>query len=442
MKKLILILVLISTGCQTQSLQPTLVSIAMQSGNAYYVSVSGSDSNPGTQSLPWKTIQKCLNQVQPGWACQIMAGTYNESLALKTSGTASARITLKNYNNQTVTVNSGSSLTVYTSGNISYYTIDGLRLISTATASGQNDVSIDISKNVNNRDGYPNDGNNGFVLSNCYVEGAILIFGHNNVVENCEFNGKGTWYNGIHDRMAASHDNTYQNNMIHDYITRGVWTMQNTSNITIEGNTIYNVENGIDCDGAYVAVTNCVVRKNTIHDTHGVGLGMQLEDAFEAVVDSNKVYNTSRGIFISNYGVNSSDGWSAVQEYRNLATNMQITNNQISNSSIGIFCYGALGITAVGNVISAASTDGIQLTHYDNYFCDNWVIKSNTISGSNMWVDASNTPHLASDYNIYSSGVKFYWRAYDTSMGYAASTYTLTQLQSVKQLELHSSVVN
>jgi len=32
----------------------------------YYVSTSGDDSNPGTEVLPWRTIQKAADTVGPG----------------------------------------------------------------------------------------------------------------------------------------------------------------------------------------------------------------------------------------------------------------------------------------------------------------------------------------------------------------------------------------
>jgi chitodextrinase len=53
-----------------------LVNIA---GITYYVDgTTGNDSNPGTQALPWKTIQKAANTMQAGDTVNVNAGTYNE----------------------------------------------------------------------------------------------------------------------------------------------------------------------------------------------------------------------------------------------------------------------------------------------------------------------------------------------------------------------------
>ncbi len=57
------------------------------SGNTYYVSTSGSDSNPGTQSLPWRTIGKAGNSVSAGDTLYIRGGVYKEAMTLSRSGT-------------------------------------------------------------------------------------------------------------------------------------------------------------------------------------------------------------------------------------------------------------------------------------------------------------------------------------------------------------------
>ena len=50
------------------------------SGTTYYVNnnENGSDSNTGSQSLPWKTIQKAINTVPNGSTIIVMSGVYPE----------------------------------------------------------------------------------------------------------------------------------------------------------------------------------------------------------------------------------------------------------------------------------------------------------------------------------------------------------------------------
>jgi parallel beta-helix repeat protein len=66
----------------------------------YYVDGNhsgASDSNPGTESQPWKTIQRAANVAAAGDTVLVKAGTYNEAVSITRSGTAGARITFKAY---------------------------------------------------------------------------------------------------------------------------------------------------------------------------------------------------------------------------------------------------------------------------------------------------------------------------------------------------------
>jgi PA14 domain/Right handed beta helix region/Protein of unknown function (DUF1565) len=74
-----------------------------------YSATNGNDSNPGTLDKPFRTIQKCASVATPGTVCFVRAGTYRETIKPSNSGTASAPILFKPYNNETVLV-SGADL--------------------------------------------------------------------------------------------------------------------------------------------------------------------------------------------------------------------------------------------------------------------------------------------------------------------------------------------
>jgi hypothetical protein len=309
-------------------------------GNTYYVATNGNDANPGTQSQPWKTIQNCLNKVQPGYTCEIFGGTYNEALVLKISGTQQNIITVKNHDSQIVTVNSGNSKTIVTGGRIDYYTIDGLRLVASFTPADPSDVSIELGINIPWSSTSKTVGNNGFVFRNCYIEGAIHFYGHNNLMENCELNGKNIYQNAIINNFATNFDNIYRNNVIYDYLIRAVWSMESTDNILIDGNTIHNVGRfGIDCDGAFVPTTRCKIINNLIYNV-GIsqwGAGIAIEDCFNCLVQSNTVHDIQNGsgIFVMNYGNGSATNWHTFNniEYRNQNAYTSIISNIIYNFS-------------------------------------------------------------------------------------------------------------
>lgn len=289
---------------------------------------------------PGESIQtKCLDVVNPGDICTINAGTYSEALSLKRSGNQQSPITLRA--NGTVTLNSGSAKTLVTGGRVDYYTFEGVRFLANFTPTNQSDVSIELGANVAWSRDSKTVGNHGFIFRNCYIEGAIHFFGHNNLVENCEFNGKNNWSNGLIDNFATSYDNTYQNNVIYDYKFRGIWSMNLTDNILMKDNTIHNVVHGIDCDGAGEPITHCNVINNHIYNvgTTEWGSGIFLENCFDCLIQGNIVHDNKEGpgIFDINYGNGSSRGWHTYNniEYRNRASNTKITNNVIYNRPAG-----------------------------------------------------------------------------------------------------------
>lgn len=58
----------------------------------YYVSPSGSDTNPGTQSAPWRTIGKGATNAVAGDTVIVTAGTYGEKVGTTRAGSAGSRI--------------------------------------------------------------------------------------------------------------------------------------------------------------------------------------------------------------------------------------------------------------------------------------------------------------------------------------------------------------
>jgi hypothetical protein len=363
----------------------------------YYVSASiGSDSNPGTMAAPFLTVQKCLNKVLAGDTCFIRAGTYNESLIIKTSGVKGALIIIKNYNGELAIINSGSSMSLKTNGKQSWYVIDGLRFISTISG-GDGTYTIDLSS-VGLSNGWPwsnaiGVGNSNITLQNCYVQGAMNLYGSNNTVQNCEFNGRNMLPDAIHSYLAASTHTLIKNNTIHDYLFRAVWIMSNADSAWVVGNNVYNTGHGIDIDGAARPVRYCHILHNIVTNSGGgsshtnYGCALFLEDAFNAVVDGNLLYNSSAGdgIYVINYGVTSGNPpWHTDGniEYRTQDLNMVISNNVIyGNGDAAIQASSVSGIMLYNNTISGKINMNCEtgVTIYSQ----RWVVKNNIFTGSN-----------------------------------------------------------
>jgi PKD repeat protein len=115
----------ITADSNSNSTSETITVISQSVG--YYVDAnnpSSSDSNPGTASLPWKTITKANQVLVPGDIVYIKAGSYTSYIAPHNSGTASSRITYQAYGSDTVIVQN-TSYGVLLDGK-SYITVHGI----------------------------------------------------------------------------------------------------------------------------------------------------------------------------------------------------------------------------------------------------------------------------------------------------------------------------
>lgn len=80
----------------------------------YYVSLSGSDSNAGSLTAPFQTVQKAVDTAAAGSTIYIRGGTYalTKNVQIKKSGTASALYVVRPYQSEKV-IFDGESLTGY-----------------------------------------------------------------------------------------------------------------------------------------------------------------------------------------------------------------------------------------------------------------------------------------------------------------------------------------
>jgi len=78
---------------------PWPIDDSIQSTNAYFVSPTGDDANPGTLELPWKDLNLSFEKLKAGDALYLREGIYNtsEALMFSNSGTAAKRITVSSY---------------------------------------------------------------------------------------------------------------------------------------------------------------------------------------------------------------------------------------------------------------------------------------------------------------------------------------------------------
>lgn len=70
---------------------------SMAQAATYYVATTGNNSNPGTQSQPWRTIQNAASRMVGGDTVFVRGGVYAEAVNITFSGTSAARITYRNF---------------------------------------------------------------------------------------------------------------------------------------------------------------------------------------------------------------------------------------------------------------------------------------------------------------------------------------------------------
>jgi hypothetical protein len=209
----------------------------------YYVSPNGSDSNLGTESKPWRTIQKAANTLQPGNSVMITSGTYYEKVVPKNSGKEGSPITYISEPGATVIIDGTGKSLVYGDGlfNVvgkSYIIINGL----TIRNSNQNCISLSGSSS-----GYINHLTvENITAQNCSRVGILARYTKNLLIENSTIN-RVDYSSGI-----------------------GVWRSENA---TINHNTILNVHYYHELQGAHEealtisSVKNFEVKFNTVDFT-------------------------------------------------------------------------------------------------------------------------------------------------------------------------------
>lgn len=234
-----------AASCGSRS--PTSPSSADVSGpRTVVVSLSGSDSNTGTQDSPWKTIRYGVSQLRPGDTLYIRGGVYAgadqviDSLnATVPGGTSSSPITIAGFPGEQVTIQPPNG-------------VQGLRLSSPSHAylTFEN-FTLDYSQNYTNQEGiYLSGGanHNRFRrLEVRYVKNFGVVFSRNNGNSNfnevidCDIHhmgdGSGDKTRG-HGVYVSTSDNVFRGNKIHDNEGYGLHFYDDAGPLLVSRNVI------------------------------------------------------------------------------------------------------------------------------------------------------------------------------------------------------------
>lgn len=296
----------VSQADPTKSASATVtIQAPSRSGVSYYVSASGSDTNSGTQSAPWRHINYAASKAQPGDTVNVLAGTYNEIVTIPNSGNSSSGYI--SFIGQPGAIVDGTGLSVGSSGQTglfslegahSYVLIEGFELRNFSSSQrGKSPVGIDFEGSGSNLEFVNNHIHNiSQTLSSCNSANAlgVAVYGTNgstaisnltllgneidhNITgcsENVSFDGNVQYFveaqNNVHDANNICIDDIGFEGVSPNSATdqaRDGWVFQNTmSGCTSTSNPVYHNQVGADgyyCDGC----TRVIVERNLIHDS-------------------------------------------------------------------------------------------------------------------------------------------------------------------------------
>jgi len=317
-----------------------------QSHSSFYVSTTGADSNPGTQTAPWRTIQHAADTVRAGSTVNVRGGVYEELVSIKASGNATdGYITFRSYPGETAVLDAehfapdGRSA-IWTIHNKSYVRIEGFEVRNYRTAEHRlvplgisvmgAGSHIELLKNnvhhieqtFNGRDA-PGHGANGFGIAVYGTDAKTpiseLVLDGNEVHHLKTGSSESLVVNGNVTNFRITHNVVHDNNNIGidvigfertapdpavDQARDGVVSGNLVYSITSRGNPAYGNEQ--NSDGIYVdGGTRILIEQNVMHDVDfGIELASEHKDRSTSYITArnNLIYHChTAGVSIGGY---------------------------------------------------------------------------------------------------------------------------------------------
>lgn len=372
----------------------------------YYVSTTGSDSNPGTLAAPWRNPSKCGTTMSTGDTCKVKFGTYTSRIEIRQS-----RATFTNHSGAFACISSTGKKAFLMFGNRSSVTISNLYIKSNPQTDGNGTTfTVDLHGDQWWGNDVPTSGNNKNAVRNCFIQGQVQFLGSYNTVDSCVFSGGNGHATAIGWRFGSSHHNTASNNEIYGYTGRGIWAMSYIRDCSTYNNYVHDLKAGalygIDWDGAGHPGYRNVSQLDRMVNTGDIGLGF--ENCIDCVGDRVTVDTTARyGVEFINYST--SDG-----NFRKstVNTNTVLKNSIIKNTrQAGIKLAASSGNKIYHNTISNNTGEDtywgcIGVTAVSGKYSESTVIKNNILTACEpraLWIDYpnANIPGQVYDYNIY-----------------------------------------
>ncbi len=319
-------------------------SVPYAPGVDYFVATTGNDDNPGTEALPWRTVQKAADTMVAGDSVSIRAGLYSEEVMPQNSGAPGSEIVYKGYPNEEVIIEgdpgpSGSTIHLEDFTPLQHLRFENLSLRNAGFANFYAAASTIGPKHHITLDG--------LTVSGAYV--GILF---NKGVTDSEIRNSdlfGNQYNIYLNRLCT--DIVIDENEIHDTALL-VPTDFFINNINLYGATGENrrititnnhVHHGIVQGIEVFHAEDVIVRNNHCHDNGATGIQIEanVTDGISRriVVEDNLCENNSR-TYQAETGIWIDD-----------TDDVIVQNNVIRGNEIGLQITGSYGVIARFNTI-------------------------------------------------------------------------------------------
>lgn len=263
--------------------------INVVSATDYYVSTSGSNSNPGTSASPWKNINYAVDNINSGDTIFVKSGTYNEFVSISESGTSSNYKRLTNYNDDQVIITRGSYNRVGIDIAGSFWKVDGFHITQTghpiSIGGGRHHVEIknlevyDVDASL-----LANDGCNNLIIDNCNFyrpyDGGVNFIGlrgedddicYDITISDCSFDGCGhnsinLWDSGKDEDFHGLFDLTIEGCTFRDGTQVAIFTNHFAVERMIVRDCVFdNYQRGIQCVMRNCLIENCIVTNHKAH---------------------------------------------------------------------------------------------------------------------------------------------------------------------------------
>jgi len=420
-----------------------------QPNSSFYVATTGSDSNPGTQSAPWRTVQRAADTARAGSIVNVRGGIYEELVNINASGNASdGFITLRSYPGETAVLDATrftptGRQAVLTIHNQSYVRIEGFEIRNFRTAihrlsplgisvmgSGSH---IELLKNnvhhieqtFDGRDA-PGHGDNGFGIAVYGTDAKMpitdLIIDGNEVHHLKTGSSESLVVNGNVTNFRITHNVVHDNNNIGiDVIgferTAPDPAVDQARDGVVSGNLVYNIhsrgnpayQNEENSDGIYVdGGTRILIEQNVIHDDDfGIELASEHKDRATSYITArnNLIYHChTAGVSIGGYAPERG------HTDHSTVVNNTLYDNDTSGTGSGEFQmqWNMAGNIFANNIVYAGprcliSTNKSQLDKsqpsvtidHNLYYCasraqaSTWAGSSATVTGFDKYVESS-----------------------------------------------------